>query len=134
MRNFKDESFVGQFLSPKLMRDFRLFAIVDDEKQNRRSRSRRSTTTAATGSCARRCRASTTSTSASPTSRSGASTCAATARSRCATPSTTTRPLHDDAQEVLKHVGRLWGFDVHLESVDGSGLVKKRWSVPASAV
>ena len=33
MRNFKDESFIGQYLSPKLMRDFRLFAIHDDEKQ-----------------------------------------------------------------------------------------------------
>jgi len=44
------------------------------------------------------------------------------------------RPLHDSAQEVLKHVGRLWGFGVHLESVDGQGLVKKRWSVPATAV
>jgi stage V sporulation protein R len=33
MRNFKDESFIGQFLSPKLMRDFRLFAIHDDEKE-----------------------------------------------------------------------------------------------------
>ena len=33
MRNFKDESFIAQYLSPKLMRDFRLFAIVDDEKE-----------------------------------------------------------------------------------------------------
>ncbi len=32
MKNFKDESFISQFLSPKLMRDFRLFAIEDDEK------------------------------------------------------------------------------------------------------
>jgi len=32
MRNFKDESFISQFLSPKLMRDFRLFAIEDDDK------------------------------------------------------------------------------------------------------
>jgi stage V sporulation protein R len=34
MRNFKDESFVGQFLSPQLMREFRLFGILDDEKEN----------------------------------------------------------------------------------------------------
>ena len=33
MRNFKDESFVGQFLSPRLMREMRLFSIVDDEKE-----------------------------------------------------------------------------------------------------
>ncbi|MFU8817800.1 MAG: SpoVR family protein [Pseudomonadales bacterium] len=31
MRNFKDESFILQFLSPKVMRDLRLFGIVDDE-------------------------------------------------------------------------------------------------------
>ena len=34
MQNFKDESFISQFLSPKIMRDFKLFAINDDEKQN----------------------------------------------------------------------------------------------------
>ena len=30
MQNFKDESFISQFLSPKLMRDFKLFTIVDN--------------------------------------------------------------------------------------------------------
>jgi stage V sporulation protein R len=39
------------------------------------------------------------------------------------------RPLDDSAQEVLRHVARLWGFGVHLESVDSSGDVTKRWSV-----
>ncbi|MES2664288.1 MAG: SpoVR family protein [Pseudomonadota bacterium] len=32
MENFKDESFVLQFLSPKVMRDFKLFSIMDDDK------------------------------------------------------------------------------------------------------
>jgi spore cortex formation protein SpoVR/YcgB (stage V sporulation) len=31
MRNFKDESFIAQYLSPKLMRDFKLFAVLDDD-------------------------------------------------------------------------------------------------------
>jgi spore cortex formation protein SpoVR/YcgB (stage V sporulation) len=31
------------------------------------------------------------------------------------------RPLTDDVQEVLKHVARLWGFGVQLESVGGDG-------------
>ncbi|WP_455204018.1 SpoVR family protein [Kaarinaea lacus] len=31
MRNFKDESFIAQFLSPKLMREMKLFSVVDDE-------------------------------------------------------------------------------------------------------
>lgn len=30
--NFKDESFILQFLSPKVIRDFRLFHIIDDDK------------------------------------------------------------------------------------------------------
>ncbi|MBK7899960.1 MAG: SpoVR family protein [Azonexus sp.] len=31
LSNFKDESFVAQYLSPRLMREFRLFAILDDD-------------------------------------------------------------------------------------------------------
>ncbi|KID58610.1 SpoVR family protein [Pseudoalteromonas luteoviolacea] len=31
MENFKDESFVSQFLSPKIIRDFKLFTILDKE-------------------------------------------------------------------------------------------------------
>jgi spore cortex formation protein SpoVR/YcgB (stage V sporulation) len=31
MRDFKDESFIQQFMSPKVMREFRLFGILDDD-------------------------------------------------------------------------------------------------------
>jgi len=31
MRNFKDESFIAQYLSPKLMRELRLFSVLDDD-------------------------------------------------------------------------------------------------------
>ncbi len=34
MRNFKDESFIRQFMSPKVIRDFRLFAIADNESES----------------------------------------------------------------------------------------------------
>ena len=34
MRNFKDESFIAQYLSPRLIRDFRLFALADYEQEN----------------------------------------------------------------------------------------------------
>lgn len=34
MQNFKDESFISQFLSPKVMRDMKLFAIEDNDKHN----------------------------------------------------------------------------------------------------
>ena len=44
------------------------------------------------------------------------------------------RPLHDSAEEVLKHVARLWGFPVHLESVDSNGKLSRSWEVaPATA-
>ncbi|WP_106477487.1 SpoVR family protein [Phytohalomonas tamaricis] len=32
MNNFKDESFIQQFLSPKVMRDLKLFALLDDDR------------------------------------------------------------------------------------------------------
>jgi stage V sporulation protein R len=35
MRNFKDESFVAQYLSPKLMREFRLFVLIDDDREDK---------------------------------------------------------------------------------------------------
>jgi stage V sporulation protein R len=31
------------------------------------------------------------------------------------------RPLGDTADEMLRHVARLWGFDVYLESINGDG-------------
>lgn len=34
MRNFKDESFIAQFLSPKVMRDLKLFSILDDDEHS----------------------------------------------------------------------------------------------------
>ena len=34
MRNFKDESFIAQYLSPKLIRDLRLFSVLDDDSDN----------------------------------------------------------------------------------------------------
>jgi spore cortex formation protein SpoVR/YcgB (stage V sporulation) len=34
MRDFKDESFISQFLSPKVMRDFRFFTVLDDDHNN----------------------------------------------------------------------------------------------------
>ncbi len=86
MRNFKDESFIAQYLSPKVMRDFRLFAVLDDDHEDKlaglRDPRRRRLPQAARDPLRpvqpRRARA----------QRAGLerSTCAATARSPCATP------------------------------------------------
>ena len=71
MRNFKDESFIAQYLSPKLIRDFHLFA-------GPRRRSRRHAgdhldprRTRATATCVSSWPSNTTSATANPTSRSG---------------------------------------------------------------
>ncbi len=34
MQNFKDESFISQYLSPRIIRDFKLFSILDDDKDS----------------------------------------------------------------------------------------------------
>ncbi len=34
MRNFKDESFISQYLSPKVIRDMKLFTILDDDQRD----------------------------------------------------------------------------------------------------
>jgi len=34
MRDFKDESFILQFLSPKVIRDLKLFSVLDDEEKD----------------------------------------------------------------------------------------------------
>jgi len=34
MRNFKDESFIAQYLSPKVIRELKLFSVLDDDQDN----------------------------------------------------------------------------------------------------
>ncbi len=34
MRNFKDESFIAQYLSPKVIRDLKLFSVLDDDRRS----------------------------------------------------------------------------------------------------
>ncbi|MGO2136462.1 MAG: hypothetical protein ACTH3S_13655, partial [Marinobacter sp.] len=41
-------------------------------------------------------------------------------------------PLGEDTEEVLRHAHRLWGFDVHLESVD-EGDVMEEYHCPHPA-
>ena len=35
MRNFKDESFIAQYLSPRVIREFRLFAVADHQRKEK---------------------------------------------------------------------------------------------------
>jgi len=130
MRNFKDESFVGQFLSPKLMRDFRLFSILDDEE---RPELEISAIHDETGY--RQVRESLSHQydlgSREPNIQVWNVNLRGDRSLTLRHFQHNDRPLAETSQEVIKHVSRLWGFAVHLESVNGAGSVTKRWSVPA---
>ncbi len=121
MRNFKDESFIAQFLSPKLIREFRLFAIADregestlevdcihDEAGYRRVR------TLLAAHYDRDVRVP--DIQVTGFERDGDRSLALRHVRRRG------RPLDDDAQRVLACLQRLWGFTVRLETVDADGV------------
>ena len=130
MRNYKDESFVGQFLSPKLMRDFRLFAILDDEKQSELEVSAihdEAGYRAVREALSRQYDLGSREPNIQVWNVNSRGDRSLTLRHF----QHNDRPLDDSAQEVLRHVARLWGFGVHLESINGRGEVTRRWNVPA---
>ncbi|NDY92694.1 SpoVR family protein [Ideonella livida] len=130
MRNFKDESFIGQYLSPKLMRDFRLFAIRDDDKDKDlvvRAIHDESGYRELREALSRQYDLGQREPNIQVWNVNLRGDRSLTLRHT----QHNNRPLDDGAQEVLKHVARLWGFGVNLESVNGNGEVSKRWSVPA---
>lgn len=130
MRNFKDESFVGQFLSPALMRRFRLFTIRDDEKENEMEVSAihdESGYRHLRESLARQYDLNHREPNIQVWSVDTRGDRSLTLRHQ----QDNERPLSDSAAEVLKHVARLWGFRVVLESVGASGEVARQWVAPA---
>jgi len=129
MRNFKDESFVGQYLSPKLMREMRLFAIVDDEAE-----SELEVSAIHDESGYRRVRAALAHQYDLGAREPNIQVWNVNLRGdRSLTLrhfQHNDRPLDDSAQNVIRHVARLWGFGVHLESVNAAADITKQWSVP----
>jgi len=132
MRNFKDESFIGQFLSPCLMRDMRLFAINDDASKSELEVS------AIHDAAGYRVLRQALSQQYDLSMREpniqvwdvnlrGDRTLTLRHLQHLG------RPLADSTLEVLRHTARLWGFAVQLESVDNAGSVAKRWSVSSPA-
>ena len=132
MRNFKDESFIGQFLSPKLMRDMRLFAIHDDEKYAELEVAAIHDDTGY-----RELRQSLSQQYDLGTREPNIQVWNMNLRGdRTLTLRHTqfqNRPLGESTLEVLKHTARLWGFGVALESVNSAGEVTRQWSVAAPA-
>jgi stage V sporulation protein R len=132
MRHYRDESFIGQYLSPHLIRELHLFSLVDDADESelevsaihdeqgyrhvrevlsrQHDLSYREPNIQVWNVDVRGDRALT----LRHTLHSG-------------------RPLSDAAQEVVKHAMRLWGFQVRLESVDTHGKVLQQWEATPSA-
>ena len=120
MQNFKDESFIGQYLSPRLMRELRLFAIHDDPRE------RELLVSAIHDEDGYRALRQTLSQQYDLGVREpNIQVWNVNLRGdRCLTLRHTPyqgRPLAEDALEVLKHVARLWGFGVQLESAGEGG-------------
>jgi stage V sporulation protein R len=130
MRNYKDESFIGQYLSPKMMREFRLFTIVDDEKESELEVAAIHDETGY-----RRVREALSRQydlgSREPNIQVWNVNLRGDRSLTLRHFQHNDRPLADSAQEVLKHVARLWGFGVQLESVNAGGEVTGTWSICA---
>lgn len=126
MRNFKDESFVAQYLSPKLMRDMRMFAVLDDESRSelevsaihnqsgyqyvRQALSRQYDINHREPNIQ----------VWSVNTRGNRSLTLRHFRSDG-------RSLGESTNEMLRHMARLWQFDVYLESVDDNGYIVQRY-------
>lgn len=123
MRNFKDESFVAQYLSPKVMRDFRLFAILDDERE-----SNLKVSAIHDDSGFRRVREILSEHynlgSREPNIQVWNVDLRGDRSLTLRHQSWRHRPLAGSSEEVVKHIARLWGFAVRLESVDDDGAVE----------
>jgi stage V sporulation protein R len=131
MRNYKDESFVGQFLSPRLIRKLRLFAVHDDEQASdlevsaihddagylelRQALSRQYDLGTREPNI-----------QVWNVNLRGDRTLLLRHSPYC------DRPLGDSTLEVLKHTARLWGFGVRLESLDAAGRIAREWTVHPS--
>ena len=116
MRNFKDESFIAQYLSPRLIREFKLFSVLDDDAQehleisnihdDRGYRYIRQSLADQYNLGSREPNI-----QVYNVNRRGdrSLTLRHTQYSR--------RPLAGSAEQVVRHIARLWGFTVRLESV-----------------
>lgn len=122
MRNFKDESFISQYLSPKVIRDFHFFSVLDDDAKDKLAISAihdeegyRHVREKLAAQYNLHNREPNIQVWSVDTRGHRALTLRHNQYLR--------RPLNDQTDEVLKHVARLWGFDVVLEVVDPDGKI-----------
>ena len=119
MQNFKDESFILQFLSPQVIRNLKLFSITDDDQEDAIQ-----VTAIHDDAGYRKVREGLAEQYNLSAQEADIQVWEVDLRGDRGLTLRHTQheriPLHeDDAKEVMKHVHRLWQFDVILESVQG---------------
>jgi len=131
MRNFKDESFIAQYLSPKLMRDFHYFSVLDDEKNTElviEAIHNEEGYNILRSQLAEQYNIS----NIEPNIQVYSVNYRGDRSLLLRHIQHDGKPLAESAQEVLKHIYRLWGFPVHVESVNAAGDVTERFHCPIS--
>jgi stage V sporulation protein R len=129
MRNFKDESFIAQYLSPKVIRDFHFFALLDDDNVNKLHVSaihddegyqKIREALASQYNLAER----------EPNIQVYDVNMRGDRSLTLRHYQHKRRPLAHTTEEVLKHIARLWGFTVNLECINAEDKVIKRYTCP----
>ncbi len=123
MQNFKDESFIAQYLSPQLMREFRLFSVLDDDA---RSKLQIQAIHDERGYRALRHQLSEqyNLSSVEPNIQIWNVDLRGDRSLTLRHFSQQRRPLHEATKAVMEHVAYLWGFTVRLEEQDSDGKIK----------
>jgi spore cortex formation protein SpoVR/YcgB (stage V sporulation) len=129
MENFKDESFIAQYLSPKIIRDYKLFSLLDDEK------SKDLLITAIHDEdgyqyIRQKLSAQYDLSIIEPNIQVYDVNVRGDRTLILRHVQYDSLPLHKNTQEVLKHMHLLWGFDVLLESVNSEGKVIASYRCP----
>jgi stage V sporulation protein R len=132
MRNFKDESFIAQYLSPKLIRDLKLFSVLDDDKQ-----SKLEITAIHNEAGYQHVRSLLSQQYRLSYNQPDIKVYSADRRGDRSLGLRYTmhdrRPLNNSADDVLRHIAGLWGFNVKLEEVSEDGRIEKLRAAIAAA-
>ncbi len=129
MRNFKDESFIAQYLSPKVIRDLKLFSVLDDD-----TRKQLEITAIHDEQGYQYIRQSLSNQYNLGNKEPNIQIYNVNRRGdRSLTLryyQQDRRTLADSSNEVLKHLTRLWGFTVHLETENNEGKTESTLECP----